>query len=336
MLIGIDDNGNGVLDNFEVDREEAVCHGEPGTAGQDGAAGADGQDGQDGDKGDAGNDGLSVLYAETSELYALRSEVCPLGGSTGYFGVDTNGNGILDAVEVNVAIPIDCNTEAGLVLADEITTDRWSARRYHSSVAFNGKLWVIGGLAGSYLDDVWSSSDGVTWEEVTADAPWSARWGHSSVVFDGKLWVIGGISNGSYLDDVWSSTDGATWTQVTIAGGSWSGRYSHSSVVFSGKLWVIGGDRSYNEDIFLDDVWSSTDGVTWEERPTMLPGLAAIVHSSVAFDGKLWVIGGLDGINYLDDVWSSSDGVIWEEATASAAWTVRTFTAAWCSVASCG
>ena len=84
-------------------------------------------------------------------------------------------------------------------------------------MVFNGKLWVIGGFDGSNrLDDVWSSEDGVTWEEATDEADWDARSGHSSVVFDGKMWVIGGFG-ANRLGDVWSSEDGANWTQVNAA-----------------------------------------------------------------------------------------------------------------------
>ena len=64
------------------------------------------------------------------------------------------------------SIPAECYTEAGLVLADDsAATDRWPARNDHSSVVFNGRLWVIGGYDGTNrLNDVWSSEDGVTWD----------------------------------------------------------------------------------------------------------------------------------------------------------------------------
>ena len=115
----------------------------------------------------------------------------------------------------------------------------FSARADHQSVMFKGKLWVIGGLDREKLNDVWSSSDGITWHQETASAAFSARWDHQSVVFDGKLWVIGGY-DGRRLNDVWSSSDGITWDQET-ASAAFSGRNSYQSVVFDGELWVIGG-----------------------------------------------------------------------------------------------
>ena len=121
----------------------------------------------------------------------------------------------------------------------------FSARENHQSVVFNGKLWVIGGYTGGFngkrLNDVWSSSDGITWYQETASAEFSARDGHQAVVFNGKLWVIGGLEdNGKKLNDVWSSSDGITWAQET-ASAEFSARGDHQSVVFNEKLWVIGG-----------------------------------------------------------------------------------------------
>ena len=53
-------------------------------------------------------------------------------------------------------------------------------------------------------NDVWSSSDGITWTEETPAAAWSARDSHSSVVFGGYIWVLGGSDgSNSYLNDVW-------------------------------------------------------------------------------------------------------------------------------------
>ena len=392
---GIDENRNGTLDDDEVDASEAVCNGAPGA---DGATGDDGltslikrtvllpedancpaggefvETGIDDDRNgtlepeevDASAylcNNPALLYAESEQPLALRSRACPLGGLEGHYGVDANGNSTLDAAEIDISLPIDCNTEVGLVLANEAASDRWSARQGHSSVVFDGKLWVLGGTAGGdYFDDVWSSTDGITWKEETASAGWAARSGHSSVVFDGKLWVLGGYDGTNRLndvwssedgvtweeetaaagwsarsshssvvfdgklwvlggtaggDEVWSSADGASWTQVTISGTSWSARYNHSSVVHAGKLWVLGGEDSTH----LDDVWSSTDGASWTAVTAAAAWSARSLHSGVVYDGKLWVIGGFrydSGSIFLDDVWSSTDGASWTEETPSA------------------
>ena len=79
----------------------------------------------------------------------------------------------------------------------------FSARKSHTCVGMDNKLWVI---AGSATKDVWYSSDGISWIQATASAEFDIRQYHSSFVFDNKMWVIGGMNDSSeYFDDVWYS-----------------------------------------------------------------------------------------------------------------------------------
>jgi len=56
------------------------------------------------------------------------------------------------------------------------------------------------------LNDVWCSSDGVQWEQVTGKAPGIAYW-FSAVVYRDRMWVLGGWSNNPSKNwgDVWHS-----------------------------------------------------------------------------------------------------------------------------------
>jgi len=192
----------------------------------------------------------------------------------------------------------------------------FSGRRNHESVVFNNKMWVIGGYDGAVKNDVWYSSDGVTWIQATDAAGFSARTEHQSVVFDNKMWVIGGI-DGAVKNDVWYSSDGVTWIQATAAAGFTARRY-HESVVFDNKIWVIGGYDGANKN----DVWYSSDGVTWIQATDAAGFSARHAYKSIVFDNKMWVIGGVD-TTYKNDVWYSSDGVTWIQATAAAGFAAR-------------
>jgi len=44
-----------------------------------------------------------------------------------------------------------------------------------------------------------------------------------------------------------------------------------------------------------------------------------LIHSTVIFDERLWVIGGENSTRYFSDVWYSDDGITWTQATANAA-----------------
>ena len=225
-------------------------------------------------------------------------------------------------------------------------SNKWSARESHTSVVFNSKIWVMGGGGSGpeRFNDVWSSPDGETWTESTPPGSarkitsgnnknwWAARYYHTSVVFDpdGKgerIWVMGGEGDDRY-NDVWSSTDGSSWTESTPpsnaskktagAGKNWWGaRRSHTSVVFppdgaGKKIWVMGG---YAGD-YSNDVWSSPDGKTWTQVDAAADWTARDRHTSVVFNGKIWVMGGKDdAANKLNDVWSSDNGQTWGKGT---------------------
>jgi hypothetical protein len=107
----------------------------------------------------------------------------------------------------------------------------WSARSAHSSLVFNNKMWILGGVDTTQprdLNDVWYSSDGVNWTPVVP-APWAGRRGHTALVFSNKMYVLGASDNGQG-NDVWSSPDGVTWTQVT-ANAPWPKRSWHQVIV---------------------------------------------------------------------------------------------------------
>ncbi len=196
----------------------------------------------------------------------------------------------------------------------------------HSSLAYQGQMWVIAGVGTSYLNDVWSSTDGANWTQALAanaspgPNQFPGRIQPGSVVFNNRMWVIGGFSGLSELNDVWSSSDGANWTQVLATNTSpgpnqFPGRNGHASVSYGGKIWVVGGNKGGNSN----DVWSSSDGVSWSLvlPDTASPGPNQFPRRTsfpmVVFNNRMWVIGGSNG-TYFNDVWSSSDGVSWVQA----------------------
>jgi hypothetical protein len=103
------------------------------------------------------------------------------------------------------------------------------------------------------LNDVWSSEDGIHWNQVTKAAAWSPRLWFSTAVYRDHLWVLGGWSNNPSRNwgDVWYSEDGKEWKQL-VAPQSWKERHEHSTFVFQDKLWVAGG----HAQPLSSEVWS--------------------------------------------------------------------------------
>jgi hypothetical protein len=213
--------------------------------------------------------------------------------------------------------------------------------------------------------DVWRSDDfGRTWREIQAQAPWSARAYFQAVTKGGRVFVLGGqdfsvvpntgcppfpttppcppfVSESQFFNDVWSSSDGATWRQET-AGAGWAGRAGLSATVLNGEIYVMGG--SFNDDpaviggpptrVYFNDVWKSSDGITWEQVTDEAPWAPRAGAVAVTKGGYIYLLGGEDGFlcdparpdrcpPYFNDVWRSADGEDWEQVTAAAGWSPR-------------
>jgi hypothetical protein len=196
----------------------------------------------------------------------------------------------------------------------------------------NGKIFVVGGdnNSGIYESDVWSSSDGKNWVQLTNSVPWAPRVLHYVSAFGGAMYVIGGQQLPEMLvpapnpyptrpvnyADIWRSSDGANWEQI--------GSVPHAigvicgSVVFNNEIWIIGGGQYQDVNIpvaaqVYNEVWSSKNGVNWTQHADA-PWLARRYHNVTAFDGKLWVMAGAPPTDVdRADVWYSEDGETWTE-----------------------
>jgi hypothetical protein len=218
----------------------------------------------------------------------------------------------------------------------------WQPRDSSGEVVYNSKMWLLGGWFDSYgpfPHDVWNSSDGVHWNQVTQAAPWVHADLPVSLVFDNKMWMMSGWYKGRFKDasasnQVWRSVDGANWECAT-AKAAWPARCGAAGAVHHGKMWILGGtDHYYVNGKLLNDVWSSTDGVHWEMATRNAPWPPRAHHAALAFNDKLWVMGGgnyradFDPNRFpaylaYNDVWSSADGVQWNRVTDKAPWQPR-------------
>lgn len=148
----------------------------------------------------------------------------------------------------------------------------WMTRAGIAFETFGGKMIIAGGCYGSsigdgrkFLNDIWASDDGVSWDNVVANASWSARSGARLAVFGGKLLLIAGevgFTPDTQDGDIWISDDAKTWTLLTPTPG-FTKRSGHGVVVAGGELLVIAG---WHNNACLHDLWSSTDGKTWTMR----------------------------------------------------------------------
>ena len=209
----------------------------------------------------------------------------------------------------------------------------WSKRDGLEVAVFNNTLFLSGGLTGgSWKNDVWSSTDGASWN---LSGTFGNRSNHRMVSYKGKLYVSGGeTSTSNSRGDVVSSADGKTWSTIARVTGNWPARQGHGFVVHKGTLFIIGGAvrTSNTHDNYLNDIWSSEDGANWTIGSGNI-GLNRGYFRAVSLNGKIYIMGGqrlgeffqnvYDTVEY-DDVWSSTDGVSWTIETRSAGnWAAR-------------
>ena len=195
------------------------------------------------------------------------------------FTTDESGRGAFSALSHNGSIYVIAGREDS-----NAKNDVWSSadgrewmlvtnnagfaeRAYFSGVVHNGAMFVFGGEyydaeedSYSYFNDVWASTDGASWVELSSPFG-QGNCCQAAVSYNGKIVVMGGYYEDT--DDrssaVWSSADGINWELVS--NGAMLRRYSHSAVVYGDKIFVM-GNRYYAEGPLTQRrvVESSSDG----------------------------------------------------------------------------
>lgn len=175
---------------------------------------------------------------------------------------------------------------------------RFIPRSKAAITVFQDKLWIMGGVwvgeqpadgSGTdgndrrpyiVLNDVWSSSDGASWDLATDHAAWGSRMSAVAAEFKGKLVLLGGDRYGGKGSDfeLWESADGRAWTCAfsTGRGGKLNAEIRKGfagGLVHNGKLHVF--DRYLGSEFAV-----SADGRTFSKaafkRANSLENIAVV------------------------------------------------------------
>ncbi len=219
----------------------------------------------------------------------------------------------------------------------------FSVRASPHGVNINGTYILTGGRnsTDTMHNDVWKSDDhGVTWQLMNASAGWEPRAYHFCVYLNNALFVMGGQGGDGlfeFFDDIWRSDDlGKTWTNV-VQHAPWGKRAGGYGFVYDNQIYLMSGaycdpidfpcNRQNGSRHYFDDVWTSKDGVHWNQIAKGYSFLKREGIIVVVKDGNFYAFGGDNGFEgpYFNDVWESKDnGVTWTELTEHAAWPART------------
>lgn len=232
-------------------------------------------------------DGNSSTESNPSHTYS----------NSGTFSVVLIASNSVGADTATQMVQVNQNTGLGSSWKLANATPGFDPRIGHASVAFDNRLWVIGGTVGwnDIRNDVWYSFNGVDWFEATSNADFSPRTNHTALVYDNQIWVIGGSLASP---DVWSSSNGIDWTRAGALPQGISGK--HSSYVYKDKMYIVGA---------FGKTYSSFDGLTWTQVGQAPWGNGRTGFAAAAIDTLSVITGGygLTNSTYFDDVWISLD-----------------------------
>ncbi|MDB5182189.1 MAG: hypothetical protein JWP13_952 [Candidatus Saccharibacteria bacterium] len=210
--------------------------------------------------------------------------------------------------------PINSNGSVGTCLTN--ATGFITPRTEHTSVVYNGYLYIIGGwdkgseeTAIYYSDIQYCPIDSTTHAVGTCtqqtNAFTTARYGHASVVYNGYLYIIGGYGP-PFLSDIQYcplNADGSVGTCLTNATALPATRQDHTAFAYNGYLYVTGGyENAANSSSILYCPINSNGSVgTCLTNATGFT-TARYSHTTVVANGYLYIMGGNDGSVWLTDI----------------------------------
>jgi len=163
------------------------------------------------------------------------------------------------------------------------------ARKGHSAVAYNNKMYVLFGENSSgYLNDVWVyDAAAKTWTQKTA-ATASARAYQSATLIDNTVIFFGGRNATEVFKDTWSyNLDTATWEPKAAM--EWSPTFGHSAITYNNKMYTFGGG---NLEYLYSDMWEFDPASNkWKYVDGNAPN-PRTNHVMVSQGEKVWISGG--------------------------------------------
>jgi len=191
-------------------------------------------------------------------------------------------------------------------------------------VATDQALWAVGVReqgSGAVDNRLWRSTDGATWNQMTAAAPWHDRYGFGVASFRDKLWILGGYRFEDYTvresyREVYSTSDGIHWNLEGFLPRTADNkdRYRYQASVYAGALWLnVVGDLN-------QQFWTSGDGKNWKiiktnDIPERYYNQVVLSHANY-----LWLLSGTGSTTDSDlhfswempHWWRTTDGEHWE------------------------
>lgn len=194
----------------------------------------------------------------------------------------------------------------------EMTGQVQCSRAFHSSVYFEGQIYIFGGCNGrGRFNKLFSTSEeGVCLQIAAKGQPPATRYCHSAVLFDNKMYIFGGKcggrnSNKRLCDLHEFNFRTNTWAQCTQLGDAPMARSAHAAFTCGVNMIIFGGRNTQGEcceDIYAYNYCTHV----WRKIETPSNGslFGRARNSVVVHHGKVVVFGGWNGKKKLNDLFT--------------------------------
>jgi formylglycine-generating enzyme required for sulfatase activity len=230
--------------------------------------------------------------------------------STGIAYITWNTNSTLPGVSTNsVCFRMKCMGYIdGTIASFQTNINNLPVSLYaHSSVIYNGYLYITGGSNGSssfntvYYAKINSDGSVGSFQTNVNNIPVSLS-NHSSLVNNGYLYITGGTNNtGQSLNTVYYAkinSDGSVAPFQINANNILTPVSNHSSVIYNGYLYITGGTNEIGQSI--NTVYYArinSDGSVGSFHTNANIPISVCNHSSVIYNGYLYITNGWNGSN---------------------------------------
>ncbi len=211
------------------------------------------------------------------------------------------GNGTSGAV-YNQTLRANINADGSLgSLVTEANLPANRSPTNNSSFAYNGYLYMAGGLTGSgVMNDVlyapiYADKSIGAWTSTTSFTAPARTW-HGAAAYNGYMYIVGGdnAADSAFYSDVQYSKldDPGTTTPYTTSGNTFAAtRRGAATAAYNSYLYVIGGDNGTTANTVYYTQMNNDGTVGSWNTTTVLPAVRTYT-GAVAYNGYMYVIGG--------------------------------------------
>ena len=183
--------------------------------------------------------------------------------------------------------------------------------KYQKPIKYRNNNYILFG-GDQYPSKMWYTSNGTTWQSITPTGINPANDGAAVATLGDIIYVVGGqYGDTGPSKSVWRGSSPGIFTLLTDDA-PFGYTKEAQLLEFNNELYLISGRNLYTSTD-KKEVWKTSNGVDWTAVTlnAEFPGRAyfgAYVH-----DGKMWIMGGNNGVDFLNDIWVSSDGAQWTQ-----------------------